>query len=128
MKKISEMFTKLPIIRIRFYKSDDKWYADVPDSPEEENLMVSDAHTILEQIGRGKLELDLYVSESNPKEFKDMCVASFHRIHHDNNGGTYNAYSNGLGFSHGFENVWLCNVTHKVFGEHPKDIYIYKFR
>ena len=43
---------------------------------------------------------------------------------HNQWGATYSV--NGGGF--GVDTLWICNVTHDVLGEHPKDIYVQSIR
>ena len=57
-------------------------------------------------------------------------LVRLHRIEHDPFGATYWASAGDapdaprLSFAV-LPVAWLCNVTHDVFGEHPKDIYIH---
>ena len=45
-------------------------------------------------------------------------------LHHNQWGATYSV--NGVNL--GVPTLWICNVTHDVFGEHPKDIFIQAIR
>ena len=121
-------FEELPLIKIKFYKKEGKWYAQVPDSPEEENLMVGEAAQVIDELAGGKDHIKFYVSTEFPHDFKDECVAKMFLKEHDDNGGTYSFEQYGLSMSSfRFNHVWLCNVAHLVFNEHPQEINIYKF-
>ena len=115
---------------IRFYKIGEGpragWYADVPDHTLEENEMVSGSDTFLEEAdallgGRG--EVLITVSDDNsPGSF----VAKLIRKAHNQYGATY-ILTGPLASKYdavGFE-LWICNVTHDVLGEHPRSIYIH---
>ena len=117
---------------VKFFKQDDKWYADIPNHTLEENEMVMGADIALEYLAEGRTELfitlaDEYPGWNVPFELK--------RKDHDNEGAYYTV--SGLlfmDFIEKFQNmslwgrfepeVWICNVTHDVFGEHPEHIYI----
>ena len=119
---------------IKFFKQDSRWYADIPNHTLEENEMVLGADVLLEKISKGKDELTLEVEvENEPKQY----LGHFSRFSHDDNGATY--YITGyilneildtltdeeMGLVGAFR-MWLCNVTHDVFGEHPIDIWVLK--
>ena len=119
---------------VKFFKQDDKWYADIPNHTLEENEMVMGADIALEYLAEGRTELfitlaDEYHGWNVPFELK--------RKDHDNEGAYYTV--SGLLFMDFIEKlqnmslygrfepeVWICNVTHDVFGEHPEHIYITK--
>lgn len=123
---------------VKFFKQDDKWYADIPNHTLEENEMVMGADIALEYLAEGRTELfitltDEYPGWNVPLELK--------RKNHDDDGAYYTV--SGLLFMDfmitcseklgnmplwgGFKpEVWICNVTHDVFGEHPEHIYITK--
>lgn len=123
---------------VKFFKQDDKWYADIPNHTLEENEMVMGADIALEYLAEGRTELfitltDEYPGWNVPLELK--------RKDHDDDGAYYTV--SGLLFMDfmitcseklgnmplwgGFKpEVWICNVTHDVFGEHPEHIYITK--
>ena len=54
-------------MKLRFFKQDNKWYADVPNHTLEENEMVSGADTALELISDGHNEITLDLTT----EFED---------------------------------------------------------
>lgn len=112
--------------RVRFFKQDGKWYADIPNHTLEENEMVMGADIALEYISKGKDEVFLTVTDEDPGTTVPL---SFHMKDHDYDGAYYTA--DGvllLDFMTTFTDVepeiWICNVTHDIFGEHPNDIYI----
>ena len=112
---------------VKFFKQDDKWYADIPNHTLEENEMVMGADIALEYLAEGRTELfitlaDEYPGWNVPFELK--------RKDHDNEGAYYTV--SGLLFMDFIEKlqnmslwgrfepeVWICNVTHDVFGDHP---------
>ena len=123
---------------VRFFKQDGKWYADVPNHTLEENEMVMGADIALEYLAEERTELfitltDEYPGWNVPLELK--------RKDHDDEGAyytvsgllfmdfmiTYSEKSGNMPLWGGFKpEVWICNVTHDVFGEHPERIYITK--
>ena len=120
---------------IRFFKINEGinagWYADVPGHTLKENQMVSGSDTFLEVVdsvigGRG--EVTVTVSESldvNSNPF----LAKLNMRSHNQWGATY-VLSGPIAEQYGavgFE-LWICNVTHDVLGEHPKCIYINDIR
>ena len=119
---------------LRFFKQGNKWYADIPHHTLEDNEMVMGADVALEYLAEERTELfitltDEYPGWSVPLELK--------RKDHDDEGAYYTV--SGLLFMDFIEKlqnmslwggsepeVWICNVTHDVFGEHPEHIYITK--
>lgn len=114
----------------RFFKQDGKWYADVANHTLEENEMVMGADLALDLISEGHNEvtLDLTTQTEN-----DDPLISFTLKTHDNNGAYY--VVNGPLYRQYIESIlpllggrvpeiWICNVTHDVFGEHPETIYV----
>jgi len=113
---------------VRFYKEDNRWYADVPQHTKAENLMVAGADKFLDEICFGNDKVQLTVSDLiSPKP-----AFLLHRINHNGYGATYEILeshpeSPALGSDvHGLKNrkLWLCNVVHTVLGEHPRYISI----
>ena len=71
---------------VKFFKQDDKWYADIPNHTLEENEMVMGADIALEYLAEGRTELfitlaDEYPGWNVPFELK--------RKDHDNEGAYY---------------------------------------
>ena len=118
--------------QVRFFKQEGKWYADVPNHTLEENEMVMGADVALDFISKGSDEVVLTLSDS--KEESNPLL-TLHLIDHDDEGGyyepygfLYNRFMDEFDFSiEGFSNsIWICNVTHDVFGEHPEYINVVK--
>ena len=117
---------------LRFFKQDGKWYADVPNHTLEENEMVMGADVALDYLSNGKSEVKLTLSDEYPGWNAPLVL---HRKDHDDEGAYYGV--SGLLFMDFLDNVaqhlygtrpevWICNVTHDVFGEHPERIYLLK--
>ena len=106
---------------LRFYKDGDGWFADVAGHTQSQNRMVAGADKLIERFAGGRDEVRVLLSAdiSDPDEYQ----IKLHRIEHDFSGATY-WVSGGKRFAT-IPVAWLCNVTHTVFGEHPKDIYIH---
>ena len=116
---------------IRFFKIDEGikagWYADVPGHTLEENQMVSGSDTFLEKVdailgGRG--EVTVTVADSLDEDTTPF-MAKLNMRSHNQWGATYvltGPVAEQYG-AVGFE-MWICNVTHDVLGEHTKAIYI----
>lgn len=107
------------------------WYADVPGHTLEDNQMVSGADSFLEEVdalygGRG--ELTLTFSDSHDPDGPAFRAKLLMKSH-DGEGATYVLTGpmaedqNAVGFE-----LWICNVTHDVLGEHPRCIYLYDVR
>ena len=76
--------------------------------------------------GGGRVTVRLSADVAHPASY----LIRLHRIEHDPFGATYWVSSgNAPDAPHVSFAVmpvaWLCNVTHTVFGEHPRDIYIH---
>lgn len=120
---------------IRFFKISEGnnagWYADVPGHTLEENEMVSGSDTFLEEVdamlgGRGEVTIDVSTSMDVSA---DPFLAKLNMRSHNQWGATYvlgGRMAEQYGAT-GFE-LWICNVTHDVLGEHPKAIYILDIR
>ena len=115
--------------RVRFFKQEDRWYADVPNHSLEDNEMVMGADIALDLISEGHDEVFLILSDTeDPK-----ALLHFHIKEHDNEGAYYTVsgllYNRVAGlltdmYTQYDHEIWICNVTHDVFGEHPDDIYL----
>lgn len=101
---------------IRFFKQDGKWYADIPKHTLEENEMVFGSDTLLDKFANGSNELTVKVSD---KPVPDYLIRMY-RTEHDSDGAWYQL----VAMSYESEQIWICNVTHDVFGEHPEEIYV----
>ena len=116
---------------VRFFKitegPDKGWYADVPNHTLEDNEMVCGSDSFLEDVNTalgGRNEVFLTLSDNNATgEF----LAKLIRKTHDEYGADYilaGPLAERLG-AVGSE-LWICNVTHDVLGDHPKAIYIHE--
>lgn len=116
---------------IRFFRISEGfnagWYADVPGHTLEQNQMVSGSDTFLEEANAilgGRGEVTITVSESDG-EGSATPIARLDMRSHNQWGATY-VLSGQIAEQYGavgFE-IWICNVTHDVLGEHPRTIYI----
>jgi hypothetical protein len=100
--------------KLTFYKENNKWYADIPETPKEENEMVFGADTFLEKVSDGAIQIVVEFSDTDMED----AIYAFEMIEHDEYGATYRNESNKE------ETIWLCNVAHTVFVEHPMQIFI----
>lgn len=117
--------------KVRFFVRDGRWYADVKGRTLEENEMVMGADTLLGCIADGRGEITLTLETEEPK----CHLLHLHMASHDGEGATYvptgslyNSLADKMagGEIQPFSEVWLCNVVHDIFGDHPKDIYVTK--
>ena len=116
-------------MKLRFFKQGDKWYADVPNHTLEDNEMVYGSDVLLENLSHGNDEVVLNISLV---EVPDYLLKLDMREHDDDgayyivSGPLFNQYveSNTVNYCEDYNVAWICNVTHDVFGEHPKEIYI----
>ena len=118
---------------VKFFKQDEKWYADIPNHTLEENEMVMGADIALEYLAEGKTELHITMTDENPGWNVPL---EFKLKDHDDEGGYYTVsgllfmdfmLECGVNFTGSMRpEIWICNVTHDVFGEHPEHIYVTK--
>lgn len=111
--------------KLRFYKEEGRWYADVPEHTKEDNEMVFGSEDFLNVISKDKAEVTLTINTEEPK---GGYYIKFALVNHDEDGGEY-IISGPLAdeiIEMGFT-VWICNVTHTVFGEHPETMYLTGF-
>ena len=118
---------------LRFFKINDGpeagWYADVPNHTLAENEMVAGSDTFLEEVDKMTNkdgEVRITCSDNNePGDFLAKLVMK----NHNQFGATY-FLAGPMAEKHdaiGYE-LWICNVTHDVLGEHPKSIYIHDIK
>jgi len=123
--------------KLRFFKQGNNWYADVPNHTLDENEMVMGADIALDLLGkaRNKEEFTITLSDKEPSQ----PLLHLNMKNHDDEGAwyqlsgyLYNSFLDTLmsetDCSEEFNEIWLCNVTHDVFGSHPKDIYLLKIK
>ena len=118
---------------IRFFKITEGqqkgWYADVPNHTLEENQMVYGSDLFLEAVDRlNGCRNDVNVTISDNNEVGEFVLKLIMKAHNQH-GATY-ILTGPLAEKYGavgFE-LWICNVTHDVLGEHPRSIYIHKIQ
>ena len=98
---------------IKFFKKNGNWYADIPNHTLDENEMVMGSDILLESFSEGHDELIIYISDKYIEEY----ILSLTMIQHDDDGAFYKIDKRD-------DEIWICNVTHDVFGEHPEKLYI----
>lgn len=109
---------------ISFYREDNKWYADISGHTKEDNEMVWGSDHFLsilasESVVEGCDRITMTLSDESVP-----CLYQLVRTDHDSDGARYLVVPNGADVSNAYPSVWVCNVTHDVFGEHPEVIYI----
>ena len=119
--------------KLRFFKQDNKWYADVPNHTLDENEMVMGADTVLDLIADNKDEVILTLSDEDDKHSMLTMTIKEHDsegAYYTISGFLYNKFldlfdldSSSVSFDITNE-VWVCNVTHDIFGNHPNNIYV----
>lgn len=111
-------------MKLKFYKKENKWYADVPEHTEAQNLMVAGADTLIEHMSNGQNSIEVELVNADlldATEYPRSWLVKMTRFEHDPFGATYLCKIRGKVIPWP---AWLCNVTHTVFGEHPKKIFI----
>ena len=66
------------------------------------------------------------------REFNGASICHLKMLDHNQYGATYSVNVRHCevmegpwqSFDPGVQKLWICNVTHDVFGEHPREIYI----
>ena len=126
--------TKIEIMeaKVRFFRQDGKWYADMPNHSLEENEMVMGTDIALDFFSKGKNEVTVLVSDEQEKS--EQSLLNLKMKSHNEEGAYYTVsgrlLANFLDFAEDIfcckyePEVWICNVTHDLFGEHPKYICI----
>ncbi len=115
-------------VTLVFYREEGAWYADVPEHTQAQNRMVAGADLLIESFdkGSGRVTVRLSSDVDAPAPY----LIRLHCIEHDPFGATYWASSGNapeaprIAFA-AVPLAWLCNVTHTVFGGHPRDIYVH---
>lgn len=96
---------------------DGRWFVALPeyDGDQEDLEMVEGSDKFLDILTTDNMYVNLNVSiEENPDMYH------LHLVKHDEYGGTYEVMNHGH-FLH--KDIWLCNVVHFIFGQHPEDIW-----
>ena len=120
---------------IRFFKENNRWYADIPNHSLDDNKMVMGSDTMLELLATS-----MYCKNPNEvnielidEKLEGVQLLTLTRIEHDEDGAYYSVsgflyreYVDMLTSETDINDgtVWICNVTHDVFGEHPEYITI----
>ena len=115
--------------KVRFFKQNGLWYADVPNHTLAENLMVNGADDLIESVSNGKPNVTVDVAW--PFYTGSDWQFRLDRTAHNQHGATYSvtpskgakAIARSLGLSI-VKQAWICNVTHDVLGDHPDSIFI----
>jgi hypothetical protein len=114
-----QKLNKKSILKIRFYKEEEKWYADIPDyinqgGSKDELEMVSGADIWLSFLSERGEEITLEISLNPFEGFEAKLLYvgdSNQKIE-----GEYLVYPD-------IHYLWLCSVTVWLFGEYPQSIY-----
>ena len=114
---------------VRFFKLNNEWFADVAGHTLEDNQMVAGSDTFLEKVddilgNRGEVNVTLLDNNDDNSFLAKLVMRS-----HNQWGATY-VLTGPMAEQYGavgFE-LWICNVTHDVLGEHPRSIYISEIR
>ena len=105
---------------IRFYCREGKWFCDIPEyiasgGTEEDLQMVSGADIWLGMISNYKDNIILKISDS------EILNEKLNIYEEDEYGATYIAHTyKDMDINH---ILWLCSVTHWLFGNYPQIIY-----
>ena len=105
--------------QVAFYKDEEGWFAEVAGHTKAQNRMVAGADKFLEKMSGGHRRLRITVAAGEAPV--DGWFAKLTRVEHDPFGATYLCRVKGWLLP---RIAWLCNVTHTVFGEHPRKIWI----
>lgn len=118
--------------KVRFFKQDGKWYADVPNHTLEENEMVMGTDVMLDFLAKNRSEVTIVFSDD--KNDGQKSYLKLKMKFHEEDGAYYTVsgilLANFINFAEDIfcckyePEVWICNVTHDVFGEHPEFICI----
>ena len=112
---------------VNFFKQDGCWYADVAGHTLADNQMVAGSDEFLEAVDsftNADGKVDITLSDNN---VDGAFLAKLVMRSHNQWGATYVLAGpmaeqyNAAGFE-----LWICNVTHDVLGEHPRSIYIHE--
>ena len=95
---------------------DGRWFVVLPDydGDQEDLEMVDGADEFLDFLTTDGLYVSVSVSLDEHSDWITLRLVA-----HDVIGGTYQV-ENLEGFN---QDVWLCNVVHYLFGEHPENIW-----
>ena len=119
--------------KLRFFKQENKWYADIPNHTLEDNEMVMGSDFVLDFLSDNKNEIVLVLSDEDEKH----SILTMTMKEHDSEGAYYgllgflynkflDLFSSDISKFNFIDRIWICNVTHDVFGEHPENIFLLK--
>ncbi len=93
-----------------------KWFVVMPeyDGDQEDLEMVDGADDLLDFLTTDGLYVSIKFTEEDNPDYPFILEL----VAHDDIGGTYHV-KDLPGFD---KDIWLCNVVHEVFGEHPEFI------
>ena len=104
-------------MKMTFEKWEDgRWFAVLPeyDGDQEDLEMIDGADKLLDFLTTDALYVNIDFSTNEHESWSKLILEA-----HDEIGGTYSVHG-----IKGFEqDIWLCNVTHVIFGEHPEVIF-----
>lgn len=98
---------------------DGRWYVVFPEysGPHEDLEMVAGADRMLDALSTDGLYAKLSISESECDMDEDCFTLELEA--HDDDGGWYNVID-----CPSFQGtIWLCNVVHEFFEDHPQILY-----
>lgn len=112
---------KQKVDKLTFVKLCNNWYVDLPQYGGElgELEMVAGADELLQEIVEQSdktHQVTLEIVEDKKDSDIQLYLAELNNV-----GGTYKVYSNDKFKT---KELWLCNVTKFVFGEHPDEIFV----
>ena len=101
---------------------DGRWFVVLPDydGDQEDLEMIDGADKLLDILTTDGLYVNLNVS-------LEEVSGMFHLqlVKHDEIGATYEVTNHGYFLN---KDIWLCNVVHYLFGEHPEEIWFEPIR
>ena len=80
---------------VKFFKQDDKWYADIPNHTLDENEMVLGSDIVLEMFANGAKELNITLSDDDTSN----SFLTLKREEHDSEGAWYS-----------FDGLWYTSI------------------
>ena len=122
----------ISVKKIRFYREDGRWYADIQGQSKEDNEMIDGCDSVLELLYNKKSAcqpdtLNLLVS-TKKRIPSPIIKIDLRKQEEDEEGATYRIDGGILAREMGIkgETCWLCNVTKFVFGCFPDRVRILK--
>lgn len=96
-----------------------RWYVVFPEyeGDQEDLEMVEGADKMLDALTTDGMYVSLTISEERPE---DDNYFIFEMEAHDDCGGFYNV----LGCEQFKGTIWLCNVVHEFYEDHPETLYV----